>query len=164
MGSRLQNPITSIIIDSDATDYFFCNRDLFSTYTEYEHEFKTWTGEKIVAHGYDNVDLGMSDLKGNINTLTVTNVSWAPELGHNLLSTIPLARKGIEVFLRKAVQPSEIVVDEEVYCLADIIENQYVIWLAEIPKPATVNRVTALTIDTWYARMENLEYRSLLEL
>ena len=106
----------------------------------------------------------MSDLKGNTNTLTVTNVSWAPKLGHNLLSTIPLAKKGVEVFLRKAGQPSEIVVDDEVFGLADIIENQYVIRLAENPKPATVNRVTAPTIDTWHARMGHLGYRSLLEL
>ncbi len=115
VGSRLWNPITSVIIESGATDHFFSNRDLFSIYTEYEHGFETGAGENIVAHGYGNVDLRMSDLKGNINTLTVTNVSWTPELGHNLLNTIPLARKGIEVFLRKAGQPSKIVVDEEVF-------------------------------------------------
>ena len=104
VGSRLRNPITSVIIDSGATDHFFSNRDLFSTYTEYEHEFETGAGEKIVAHGYGNVNLRMSDLEGNINTLTVTHVSWAPELGQNLLSTIPSARLGIEVFLKKARQ------------------------------------------------------------
>ncbi len=106
----------------------------------------------------------MSDLKSNINTLTVTNVSWAPRLGHNLLSTIPLVRKGIEVLFRKAGQPSEIVVDEEVFGLADIIENEYVARLAEIPKPAIVNRVIAPTIATWQARMRDLGYRSLLEI
>ncbi len=57
----------------------------------------------------------LSDHEGNISILTVTNVSWPPELGHNLFSLIPLARKGIEVFLRKAGQPSEIVVDKEVF-------------------------------------------------
>ena len=164
VGSRPRNPITSVIIDSGATDHFFSNRDLFSTYTEYEHEFETGTGEKIAAHGYGNIDLRMNDLTGNVNTLTVTNVSWAPELGHNLLSTIPLARKGVEVCLRKAGQPSKIVVDEEVFGLADIIENQYVIRLAETPKPAIVNRVKAPTIETWHARMGHLGYRSLLEL
>ncbi len=91
--------VTSIIIDSGATDHFFCNRDLFSSYTEYHHEFETGTGKKIIAHGYGNVILRMCDISGNVNTLTVTNVSWAPELGHNLLSTIPLAKKGFEMFL-----------------------------------------------------------------
>ncbi len=52
VGSRFRNPITSVIIDSGATDHFFNNRDLFSTYTEYKNEFETWAGEKIVAHGY----------------------------------------------------------------------------------------------------------------
>ena len=54
-------------------------------------------------------------------------MSWALELGHNLLSTIPLARKDVEIYLRKAGQPSEIVVDEEIFGLANIIENHYVI-------------------------------------
>ena len=93
--------VTCVIIDSGATDHFFCNRDLFSTYTEYQHEFETETGQRIIAHGYGNVILRMYDMSGNVNTLAVTNVSWAPELGHNLLSIIPLAKKGFEVFLRK---------------------------------------------------------------
>ncbi len=152
----LSTPVLQII--------FSVTENLFSTYTEYEHEFEIGAGEKIVAYSYGNVNLRMSDLKGNINTLTVTNVSWALELGHNLLSIIPLARKSNEVFLRKAGQPSEIVVDEKVFGLADIIENQYVIRLAETPKPATVNRVTAPTIETWHAPMRHLGYKSLLEL
>ena len=98
---------------------------MFPTHTEYKHEFGTGIGEKIVAHSFDNVDLIMSDLNGNIDSLIVTNLSQVPELGHNLLSTILLARKGIEVFLRKAGQPSEIIVDEKIFALANIIENQY---------------------------------------
>ncbi len=117
--SRPQNfPVTSVIIDSGAIDHFFCNRDLFTTYTKYEHEFQTGTGEKIAAHDYGNVDVRLSDHESNISILTVTNVSLVPGLCHNLLSIIPLARKGIEVFLRKAGQPSEIVVDEEVFGVA----------------------------------------------
>ena len=60
--------------------------------------FETETREKIAAHDYGNVNLKMSKLKDNINILTVTNISWASKLGHNLLSTILLAKKEIEVF------------------------------------------------------------------
>ncbi len=86
--SCLRNPVTSIIIDSGVTDHLFSNPDLFYIYTEHKHQFNTKTGEKISAHVYGNVNLRMSDHQGNTNILTVTNVSWAPELGHNLLSTI----------------------------------------------------------------------------
>ena len=79
--SRPQNPVISIIIDSGATDHFFSNQDLFSSYTEYRHQFETETIEKISANGYSNIDLRMSDHQGNINTLTVTNMRWASELG-----------------------------------------------------------------------------------
>ena len=164
VGSRFQNPITFVIIYSGATDHFFSNRDLFSTYKEYEYEFETSTREKIVAHGYGNINLRMSELKGNINTLKVTYVSWVPKLGHNLLSSMNLARKGVEIFLKKVGLPSEIVVDEDVFGLSDIIENQYVFQLAETLKPATVNQITALTIETWHARIGHLGYRSLLKL
>ena len=63
----------------------------------------------------------MIPFTSNVNTLIVTNISWALELGPNLLSTILLARKGIKLCLRKAGQPSEIVVDEEIFSLANII-------------------------------------------
>ena len=83
----------------------------------------------------------MCDISGNVNTLTVTNVSWAPELGHNLLSTIPLAKKGFELFLRKLGRPSELYFEGKIVGLADIIENQYIVRLAEDSESGTVNMV-----------------------
>lgn len=112
---------------------------MFSTYAEYEHQFETRIGEKISTYGYGNVKIKISDHQGNINILTVTNMSRALELSHNLLNTMLLARKVVEIFLRKAGQPSKIIIDEEIFDLADIIENQYVIWLTETLKSATVN-------------------------
>lgn len=106
--------------------------------------------QKIVAHGYDNVDLEISDLQDKVNILTVTNVSWVSDLSHNLLSTIPLAKKSIEMFLKKTRQPTEIVIDEEIFGIANIIKNQYVIRLDKILKSATINQITAPTIETWY--------------
>ncbi len=63
-------------------------------------------------------------MSGNVNTLTITNVSWALELGYNLFSTIPLDKKGFEVFLKKLGCPSELYFKSEVVDLADITENQ----------------------------------------
>ncbi len=156
--------VTSVIIYSGATDHFFCNRDLFSTYTEYQHEFETGTGQRIIAHGYGNVILRMCDMSGNVNTLTVTNESWASELGHNLLSTIPLAKKGFKVFLRKLGRPSELYFEGEVLGLADIIENQYVVRLTEDPKSATVNMAVLSSIETWHTRLTHLSYKAIVQL
>ena len=139
VGSCLQNLVTSVIIDFGTTDHFLNNRDLFSTYTKYEHQFETKTGEKISIHGYSNINLRMNDHQSNTNTLIVINMNWVLKLGHNLLNTISLAKKGVEVFLKKAGQLSKIVIDEEVFNLADIIENQYFIQLVDILKPAIVN-------------------------
>lgn len=54
-------------------------------------------------------------------------MSWVLELDHNLLRTISLAKKDVEVFLKKASQLLEIIVDKEIFDLANIIENQYII-------------------------------------
>ncbi len=99
--------VTSVIINLRATDNFFCNRDLFSTYTQYPYEFETGTGQRIIAKGYGNVILRMCAMSGNVNTLTVTNMSLASELGHNLLTTILLAINGFEMFLMKFGRPSD---------------------------------------------------------
>lgn len=110
-------------MDSGAIDHFFRNQDLFSTYTKFKHKFKIGTREKITAHGYGNVELRIIDLTNIINTLTVTNISWAPELDHNLLTTIPLPKKSVKMFLRKASQLFKIIIDKEIFGLANIIEN-----------------------------------------
>ncbi len=93
----------------------------------------------------------MCDISGKVNTLTVTNVSWAPELAHNLLGTIPLAQKGFEVFLRKLDRPSELYFEGELVSLAAIIKNQYVVRLAKDPESATVNMAVSSSIKTWNA-------------
>lgn len=67
-----------------------------------------------------------------INTLRVTNISWALDLGHNLLSTISLAKKKIEVFLKRTGQLSKLFFENKVVGSADIIDNQYVIRLAKL--------------------------------
>ncbi len=106
--------------------------------------FETGSGGKVTARGYGEVIFQLQLLDGTVNTLRVTNVSWTPDLGHNLLSTIPLAKKRIKVFLRRTGQPSEIFFEDEVVGLADMIDNQYVICLAKpsIPKVNVVKNLT----------------------
>ncbi len=152
-----QSLTTSIIIDSGATDHFFTNKDLITNYREHRHVFETGSGEKVIAHGYGDVILQYQSLDGTINTLTVSNVSCAPDLGHNLLSTIPLAKKGIEIFLRRTGRPSEIFFEDEVVGLADMIENQYVIRLARSSVPK-MNVVKNPTPEIWHARLGHLSY------
>ena len=47
---------------------------------EYEQEFQIGTKKKIAADGYVNVDLKICGHQDNINTLTITNVTWSPGL------------------------------------------------------------------------------------
>ncbi len=104
----LNSSVQKIIINFRATDHFFSNRAYFSIYEEYHHEFQTGSGEVLAAHSYGDVLLCLAHPDGSEVIWTIKKVSFAPSLGYNLLSTIPLAKKGVEVFLRQVQVPSEI--------------------------------------------------------
>ncbi len=104
---------------------------------------------------------------GSELTWTIKKVSWALSLGHNLLSTIPLARKGVEVFLRQPHIPSEISHQGILFGVADIIDNQYVVCTTGYSPNSTsdqeiINAVTPISIQTWHRRMGHLGYQNIL--
>ena len=70
------------------------------------------------------------------------------KLSQNLLSTILLAKKGVEVIFNKFEQLFKIVIDKDIFGLVNIIENQYVIQLAKTSKFAIFNQITTPTIET----------------
>ncbi len=152
-----QSLTTTIIIDPGATDHFITNKDLITNYRKYRHVFETGSGEKVTAHGYGDVILQLQSLDETINTLAVSNVSLAPDLGNNLLNTIPLAKKGIEVFLRRICRSSEIFFEDKLVRLADMIENQYVIRSARSSVPK-VNVVKNPTPEIWHPWLGHLSY------
>ena len=147
-----------VIIDSGATDHFFSNRDFFSTYTEYYHEFQTDPGQVLPAFGYGDVVLNMVQQDKNINVLTVKNISWALDLGHNLLSTILLAIEGDEVFLRKIGVATQILHEGKLHGLADVIDRQYVLRIktSEVTMHTNFANTTPIvnaikpTIEIWH--------------
>ena len=102
-------------------------------------------------------------------TWTIKIVSWAPSLGNNLWSTILIARKGIEVFLRQPHIPSEISHQGIFFGVADIIDNQYVVRRTGYFPNSTsdkgiINAVTPISIQTWYRRICYLGYQNILRL
>lgn len=54
----------------------------------------------------------------------------------------------MKVFPKKADQPFDMIIDQKVFGLDNVIENQYIHGLAEISKLAIANQVTAPTIKT----------------
>ncbi len=64
---------------------------------------------------YDNRDL--------VHAMTITNLSWVIDLDLNLLSTISLAKKDIEVFLLKESCLSEIYFKDEIFDFVDIVDS-----------------------------------------
>lgn len=96
---------------------------MFFINIEYKHKFETETRKKIVVPSYGNVNLRISNYQGNINILTITNVTWALKLAHNLLNTIYLTKKDFEMFLTKYIQLFMIIVNGEIFGPANMIKN-----------------------------------------
>ena len=123
----LESSVQKVIIDSGATDHFFLNCAYFSIYEEYHHEFQPGSGEVLTAYGYGDIILRLAHPNGSEVNWTIKKISWAPSLGHNLLSTISLIKKGVEVFLRQFDLLLEISLQGELFGAADIINNQYIV-------------------------------------
>ena len=90
----------------------------------------------------------------------ISNVSWSPNLGYNLISTIFLAKKGIEMFLRRIGWPSEIFFEDKLIRLADMIDNQYVIRLAAF-LAFKVNILKNPIPEIWHAWLGHLSYNGM---
>ena len=54
---------------------------------------------------------------------------WAPLLGHNLLNTILLTRKRVEVFLQQPYILLKISHLGSLFGVANIIDNQYIVYI-----------------------------------
>lgn len=145
--------VISIIINFRATNHFFSNQDLFFTYTKYRYKFKIELGQQIIGHGYNNINLEIKNLQNIVNILILINMDWVSNLGYNLLSIIFFAKKSVKVFLKKVEQLSKIIIDKEVFKIADIIENQYIICLAKSLNSTSVNQVNISTIKTQHPRI-----------
>lgn len=112
-----------VIINLGAIYYFIPIKDSITNYRELQHRFETSLGEEFKAYSYDNVILRLQLSNGTVNTLRISNISWAPNLGHNLFSTISLAKERIEVFLREISQLFKIFIKDKLVRLADMIDN-----------------------------------------
>ena len=116
-----------MIIDSGATDHFFANRAYFATYEKYHYEFQTCFEKILTVYLCGDVVLYLAYSDCSEVTWTIKRVSWPPSSGKNLLSTIFLVRKGVEVFLRQLHIPSKIRHHGYFIGVVDIIDNQYVV-------------------------------------
>lgn len=84
----------------------FSNRELIHDFSAEKNYRQTGTGEVLECPGKGTVTIELEGPNGTI-PWKHNNVLWCPNLGHNLLGTIPLARSGIEVALKPLDKPSE---------------------------------------------------------
>ncbi len=100
---------------------------------------------------------------------TVKKIIWAPSLEYNLLSTIFLSKKCVEVFLCQFQMPSEISKLRELFEVVNIVDDQYVVCTTgfspnNISEASIINSMTSISIQTWHRWMGHLGYQNFLRL
>lgn len=96
-------------------------------------------------------------------------MSWVPDFGYNLLSTIFLALKKVKMLLKKAGMPIQIYYDNKIHELTDIIDWQYVLQI----KPSEVTthfantmpimNAVKLILDIKHQQINHLSYQNVLK-
>ena len=123
----------------------------------------------LAAYGFGNVVLCLAYPDDSEVIWTIEKVRWVSFLGHNFLNTIPLAKKGVKVFLLQFQVPSEFHHQGEFFGVADIINNQYIIctigyFSNSILDQETINTVTLIFIQTWHCWMGYLGYQNIFQI
>ena len=127
--SLINQFIIKKIIDFETIDHIFCNKRLFislttsKSYTSFEIEID----DKFFINEMRTVILHLINEMRKTFNVFLHEVLFASTLQYNLVSTIKLAKSGIEIMLRLSDRSSRLILDDEVIDLADIINNQYIL-------------------------------------
>lgn len=112
--------------------------------------------------GYGTVIIDLESPNGT-REWRLQNVMWCPDLGHNLLGTLPLARNNIEVRLKPVDEPSEFVLNDECFGYADIVNLQYIA-RGRCIEADTVKACVMVTPQLLHRRMGHLGWNSVMNL
>ena len=87
------------LLDSGASSHMTRNRDLFIEYEDLKTSENVGVGDGrvLTAVGIGSIKLDMILLPGDLNTVTLTNVLYVPDLACNLFSVSTVANKGYSV-------------------------------------------------------------------
>lgn len=89
-----RSPPNKLILDSRTTAHLIANKELILGYYKDFEQYQTGSGELLLSY-----DKGIIQILLDNSNLTLLNVYYASDLRCNLISTILLGKKGIEIFL-----------------------------------------------------------------
>ena len=118
------SPIWYTIIDSGAQRVIFSNRELLYNFVKNKDFVKTGSGKILTSPGHGTIIFKL-DSPDSVIPQRIHNAIQCPDLGYNLIGTLPLARSNIKVQLKPISQPSKLLSDNKCFGYANIINNQY---------------------------------------
>ena len=153
------------IADSGTTKHLSANCQLICDYYDDYSEYQTGSREVLPLYGKDTLFLSLDN-----GFLKLANVWYIPDLDFNLIRTIQLDEKGVEMWLQTTDQPFQILHDGEILGYADPIDGQYVFQLKKTSESPIIANSTSTPekkstkpqdIELWHSSIEHLGYRSL---
>lgn len=112
------------IADSGTTQHLIANLNLIRHYYDDYSEYQIGSGEVLPSYGKGTLFLPLDN-----GFLKLASVWYAPDLGFNLISSIQLGKKGVEMWLRTTDQSSQILHNGDILGYADPIDGQFVFQL-----------------------------------
>ena len=79
-----------IIIDSEATDHIFFNKNFIFDFKFISFYVETGSDELLWCSGHSKIKINFKDSNSNINVM-IKNIIWCSDLNHNPLSIIPFS-------------------------------------------------------------------------
>ncbi len=154
-----------IIADLGTTQYLITNRKLIRDYYDDYSKYQTGSGEVLPSYGKDTLLMPLDN-----GFLKLSDIWYVPDLGFNLISTIQLGEKMVEMWLQTTDQPSQILHNRAILGYANLIDGQYIFRLKQTLETPTIansadiqpkREVKPRDIKLWYSRIGHLGYRNL---
>lgn len=165
------SPVQYTIIDSRAQRVIFSNRELLYDFIKAEDYIKTGSGEVLKSPGHSTVIFKLDGPNGVV-PWRIYNAIQYPDLGYNLIGTLPLTRNNIKVQLKLIGRPSKLLADSEYFGYVDIMNNQYIVRGRYIEKDsihaltfqAPIDTNIIVTPEQLHRRIGHLNYNSIMQI
>ena len=159
------NDSTSLILNSEATAHLVANWEILLKFTSEISIYQTGSDQVLMSSDFIKIHVVLDVSTEIINTLTLTNCIYTPDLNYNLISTSQLAKKSVFTYLQASEKASELVYEDETLEYADIHLEQYVLRVKKKLGLVTKKALKSTNeIKLWHARLDHIEYQNITKL
>lgn len=146
-------------LDSGATTHMCHIKDLFLSWSSKSKSFiETAGGYKLVSHGTGNVKINILDeYKQTSHYVTLTNVSYVPDLNFNLISISEVTKKNFNIIFKKNYCR---VMNENNICVIRALKEGNLYGIKTVNNKSFISKHASKDeLIKWHQRLGHLNFR-----